>query len=240
MLINFDTAGAGALSAFAAGGSPRSTSTGLVKGGSYDLAYLASPTEFGVADVFVSLTYFGTRSGNAASTVHVKCLTIDVYPLPPTLSSLISAPSTVVAGDGPVVRAVGQSSYATDAFVVAVSAPGLFATQPAVSLDGALTFTPVASGAGGTATIPISLRYVGKTAALPGGTVGPVTVTVIGEPPVPTFTMRPAVRTLDAGSPAVTIADWAVPGGLRVPDRGLRRHAVPRRLVLHRRRHRVP
>ncbi len=100
-------------------------------------------------------------------------------------------------------------SSQTVEFLVSNSNPSLFSSQPAISANGTLTYTPTAN-ANGTATVTVTIRDNGGTVngGDDTGNTETFTITINGVNDAPSFTAGPNLTVLeDVG--AQTVTGWA-------------------------------
>ena len=143
----------------------------------------------------------------------------------PTAPRINSAPTFTAGPDEIVLEDAGPQTIAAWAtaispggvdesgqhvtFTITVDHPALFATQPAVTPDGTLSFTPAAD-ANGIATVTVTAVDDGGTAdgGHDTGTPQAFTLTIVPVNDAPSFTAGPNQTTLEDAGPQ-TISGWA-------------------------------
>jgi hypothetical protein len=171
----------------------------------------APPAFFGQTSF--TYTIENTAGGTSTATVRIKVISVNV---PPSFAA--GADQTVLEDAGP--QTVGSWATAISpgppnessqnvSFTVSNDNNALFSSQPAVSPDGTLSYTPAAN-ANGSATITLTAHDDGGTAN--GGTdtsptqTRTITITPVNDPP--TFTAGPD-QTIAKNAGPQTVNGWA-------------------------------
>ncbi|MBI2215870.1 MAG: tandem-95 repeat protein [Candidatus Rokubacteria bacterium] len=162
------------------------------------LTYTPAPNANGVALVTVHLEDSGGTANGGVDTSGAQTFGITVLPVNDPPSFTIGADQTVAEDSGvqtveawatSIVAGPPDEAGQTMTFLVSNDNPAIFATPPAISPSGRLTYTPAAD-AHGWATVTVELRDSGGTANGGVDTGGPqtfvITVTPVNDVPVAT------------------------------------------------------
>ncbi|HEX8199475.1 MAG TPA: Ig-like domain-containing protein, partial [Isosphaeraceae bacterium] len=167
------------------------------------LSFTPAPNASGTATITVTVADAG-GTANGGVNLTTRTVTVTVLPVNDAPSFTGGPDQSVAANSGPrtvpgwatnISAGAGEAGQ-TLTFLVTADNPALFATPPAITPDGTLTFTP-APGASGTATVTVRLRDNGGTANGGVDTSPPQTFTItVTSPgsgtPAPTLTLDPA------------------------------------------------
>ena len=189
-----------------------------VSGSTGTLTYTPAPDANGTAVVTVVLHDDGGTANGGVDAAAPQTFTLMITPVNDMPSFTKGADQAVLEDCGPqaipawaTAITPGPANEAAQALTFTVTGntnPALFATQPAVSSTGALTYTP-APDANGTAVITLTLTD-DATAGGPALTTAPQTFTITVTPvnDAPSFTKGPDQTVLEDCGPQ-TVSSWA-------------------------------
>ena len=195
------------------------------------LSYAAAADAFGSATISLTLSDNGGTANGGVDTSAVQTFVITVNPVNDAPSFLKGGDEAVFDDAGPVTvnpwataisAGPANESGQTISFVIdSNSAPGAFATGPAVSAAGVLTYTPATVPAGPPVTATIVLHAMDNGGTTNGGVdVSPaqsftIEITHANEAPVLT---NPVITYATAGNTQLHVAGATLPGRVAIID----------------------
>ncbi len=183
------------------------------------LTYITAANGNGSAIIGIRLQDDGGTANSGIDTSATQSFTITVTPVNDAPSFTIGADQTVLEDAGAqtipgwasafVMGPADESGQAVQAFIVSNNNNALFAVQPAIAINGSLSFTPAANQ-NGIATVTVQLQDNGGTAngGVDTSLAQTFTIAVTAVNDVPSFT-RGADQTVLEDSGPQTLANWA-------------------------------
>jgi subtilisin family serine protease len=169
------------------------------------LSFTSSPDRFGSAQVTARL--YDNGGGNDSSVAHVFTITINNVNDPPTFTPGGNQTVLEDAGAQTVVSwassiSAGPGEYNILIFNVTTTNPLLFASQPSLSSNGTLKYTP-AQNANGIATVRVRLFD-----GIDSGATASFSIAVTAVNDAPSFTKGPDI-TIEERSTPYSVVNWA-------------------------------